>query len=501
MDEAGLTAARRASGNTNDLRGKILRIRPEADGTYSIPAGNLFPSDGSAGRPEIYVMGNRNPYRISIDPETGWLYWGDVGPDAEFDDLVTTPRGPRGYDEINQAREAGNYGWPYIIADNKAYYDFTFPSGPNGPAFDPNALVNDSPNNTGETNLPPAQPALIWYHYNNGTVFPELNADIRGRTAMAGPVYQFDPALDSEVKLPEYFDGTLIMYDWSRHKFWEVKLDQNGDLLKINQIFVGLTFSRPIEAEMGPDGALYVIEWGSNFGGGNANAKLVRVEFVGNLPRLLGDYNKNNFVDAADYTVWRNAAGQTDIAPYSGADGNGDGKITRLDYDVWKQHYGETFPPMGTGSGAVVSSGAGSEAVLVAALVSENAPVVAFAEDAPLQHAEEQRLVAAEDIPSRTLSTYLSSTQARRSAALHMRPQSLTPALSQREWESSIRPAREWMERDAALLRWLDRHQIDERVNGDLDCELVLEAEPADVKSETETKTFDDALAMLTAAI
>jgi cytochrome c len=35
--------AQSSSANTNDLRGKILRIHPEPDGTYTIPAGNLFP--------------------------------------------------------------------------------------------------------------------------------------------------------------------------------------------------------------------------------------------------------------------------------------------------------------------------------------------------------------------------------------------------------------------------------------------------------------------------
>ena len=223
-------------------------------------------------------------------------------------------RGPRGYDEINQAREAGNYGWPYMIADNKAYRDYNFATGVSGPAFNPAALMNDSPNNTGAVNLPAAEPALIWYPYAASSEFPELGSG--GRTSMAGPVYRFDPALDSEVKLPEYFDGTLIMYDWSRHKFWEVKLDQNGDLLKINQIFVGLSFTRPIEAELGPDGALYVIEWGTGFAGGNPDAKLVRVEFVGNLPSLLGDYNNNDVVDAADYAVWRNTLNNT-VLPFS----------------------------------------------------------------------------------------------------------------------------------------------------------------------------------------
>ena len=45
--------AARSSGNVNDLRGKILRIKPLEDGSYEIPEGNLFSSN--AGRPEIYL--------------------------------------------------------------------------------------------------------------------------------------------------------------------------------------------------------------------------------------------------------------------------------------------------------------------------------------------------------------------------------------------------------------------------------------------------------------
>ena len=63
-------------------------------------------------------MGHRNPFRIQVDSETGWLYNGEVGPDASGDNAN---RGPRGYDELNQIREAGNMGWPFCIADNKAY--------------------------------------------------------------------------------------------------------------------------------------------------------------------------------------------------------------------------------------------------------------------------------------------------------------------------------------------------------------------------------------------
>ena len=81
--------AQKSSSNTNDLRGKILRISLNDDGSYDIPDGNLFAKDGSEGRPEIYVMGCRNPFRFSIDSETNHVYWGEVGPDArdDVDDL------------------------------------------------------------------------------------------------------------------------------------------------------------------------------------------------------------------------------------------------------------------------------------------------------------------------------------------------------------------------------------------------------------------------------
>ena len=50
--------ARRSAGNTNDLRGKIMRIKINPDASYDIPGGNLFPKGMANTRPEIYVMGN-----------------------------------------------------------------------------------------------------------------------------------------------------------------------------------------------------------------------------------------------------------------------------------------------------------------------------------------------------------------------------------------------------------------------------------------------------------
>ncbi|MFD2934719.1 PQQ-dependent sugar dehydrogenase, partial [Spirosoma flavum] len=126
--------SQKSSPNTNDLRGKILRIHPEEDGTYSIPSGNLFPAGTPKTRPEIYTMGNRNPWRPTIDSKTGWIYWGEVGPDGSRDDLEK--RGPQSYDEFNRAKEPGNYGWPYFVANNKAYRHYDFETKVSGDFFD-----------------------------------------------------------------------------------------------------------------------------------------------------------------------------------------------------------------------------------------------------------------------------------------------------------------------------------------------------------------------------
>lgn len=68
---------------------------------------------------------------------------------------------------------------------------------------------------------------------------------------------------------------------------------------------------------------------------------------------VLGDYNRDGTVDAADYTVWRNMLGQTGAG--LAADGNGDSMITRLDFDVWKSQYGQSVDN-GVGSGHVGES-------------------------------------------------------------------------------------------------------------------------------------------------
>jgi hypothetical protein len=71
---------------------------------------------------------------------------------------------------------------------------------------------------------------------------------------------------------------------------------------------------------------------------------------------LIGDYNKDGFVNSADYTEWRNSIGQigSDAADLP-ADGNHDYLINMADFPIWKAAYGQP-PAAGSGAGAGMGS-------------------------------------------------------------------------------------------------------------------------------------------------
>lgn len=290
--------AQKSSANTMDLRGKILRIQPLPDGSYICPAGNLFtdkdvhvaaanptpgPFSGGAGggRPEIYVMGCRNPFRLSIDSRRHLLFWGEVGPDAGEPD---SSRGPAGHDEVNRARRAGFFGWPYFVGDNKTYRDYDFRAKKPGPPFDPQHPMNDSPNNTGARELPPAQPAFIWYPYGNSKDFPLVGNG--GRNAMAGPVYYCDK-YPEKTRLPDYYNGKLITYDWMRGWMMAVTIDTIGNFGRMEPICDSIRLSRPMDMLVDKNGSIWVLEYGTQWFSSNPDARLSRIDYVrGNRPPI-----------------------------------------------------------------------------------------------------------------------------------------------------------------------------------------------------------------------
>lgn len=265
----------RSAGNTQDLRGKILRIKPLEKGGYDIPAGNLF-SNKKDGRPEIYVMGARNPYKIAVDTKHHELFFGDVGPDAGEDSAA---QGPRGYDEINRATKAGNFGWPLFIGNNYAYREFDYATQTSGKFFNPLKPINNSPNNTGAPELPPAQPALIWYPYGASSEFPDVGKG--GRAALVAGVFNADEYSKATQPYPQHYDGKLFITDFMRNWVKVVSFDHLNRVKSIEPFAPTIDYASPIDAKFGPDGNLYMLEYGKAWFKGNPEAALSKIEYVG----------------------------------------------------------------------------------------------------------------------------------------------------------------------------------------------------------------------------
>ena len=296
----------RGASNTNDLRGKILRIHPEPNGTYTIPEGNLFPPGTAKTRPEIYTMGHRNAWRVFVDSKTGWIYWGEIGPDQDQD----TETGPRGYDEQNQAKGPGFFGWPYFIADNIPIPKYDYETQRVGDTLDPAKPVNTSPNNSGLRELPPAQPALIYYPYAASEEFPLVGSS--SRCAIGGPVYHRSDFKDPELPFPAYYEGKWLIADYSRFWIMSVTLDENGNYKAMERFAPDYHPVQPLDIKFGPDGGLYVLEYGSNPARSSIESKLVRIEFHAGNRKPFVTASASSRGGAVPFTTRLSAAGSKD---------------------------------------------------------------------------------------------------------------------------------------------------------------------------------------------
>jgi hypothetical protein len=84
-------------------------------------------------------------------------------------------------------------------------------------------------------------------------------------------------------------------------------------------------------------------------------------------PGLPGDYNGDNIVNAADYTVWRNTRGQTGTG--LAADGNHNNAIDIGDFTIWKTNFGQVGSGSGSSEAASVPEPCGIALVLIALLL------------------------------------------------------------------------------------------------------------------------------------
>ena len=130
--------AQRSAGNTNDLRGKVLRIKVNADGSYTDPGRQPVRRRARRKtRPEIYAMGFRNPFRI--ERRQGRPASSTSATTAPTPAPPTRTAGPRGQVEFDRITGPGNYGWPYCTGqqhDRRPTSTTTSPPAPPAPKFD-----------------------------------------------------------------------------------------------------------------------------------------------------------------------------------------------------------------------------------------------------------------------------------------------------------------------------------------------------------------------------
>ena len=299
--------AQKSAANTNDLRGKILRIKPMPNGTYEIPEGNLFPEGTKNTRPEIFVMGCRNPFRFSIDAKTNYVYWGDVGPDAGAMDSL---RGPAGMGEFNQAKQAGFYGWPYSRGNNQMYHDYDFARSESGNSFDPDNIINDSPNNTGIQKLPPIQESMVWYSYAKTGDFPWVGEG--GVNPMSGPIYHAEDHSTDENSFPAYFEDKWFVYEWMRDWIYVVHLDEDHGYVKADRFMPKTEFSHPMDMLFAKDGKLYILEYGQKWNTRNLDARLSVIDYNPGNRLPIAQLSADKEVGAAPLSVKFSAANSYD---------------------------------------------------------------------------------------------------------------------------------------------------------------------------------------------
>ena len=97
--------------DTGSLLGSILRLDVRGatiTQPYRVPPDNPFVGASDDVREEIWAYGFRNPWRLSIDHQSGLWWVADVG--------------EQGFEEIDLVVAGGNYGWP-IMEGNHANPD------------------------------------------------------------------------------------------------------------------------------------------------------------------------------------------------------------------------------------------------------------------------------------------------------------------------------------------------------------------------------------------
>ena len=216
-------------------------------------------------------MGVRNPYRIWVDKlPSNTLYWGEVGPDAG---ATIANRGPAAYDEFNRATGAGQLRLALLRRPERRLQRL----GLRGQRAA--RLVPLRRHRPARSTTRPATPAcsssrrpsgaLVWEQHGGSREWPALDNPGGCGSPNHAEVYHYNPNLVSDVKWPQYYDNKLLISEYCRNWIKEVQFDngnpRTGNPTIIEPVLAGMSFVHPIDMEFGPDGSLYLLEYGNGY--------------------------------------------------------------------------------------------------------------------------------------------------------------------------------------------------------------------------------------------
>lgn len=196
----------------DNLSGKVLRIDPiTGQGLSDNP---FYNGDVNANRSKVYHLGLRNPFRMSVNPDTGQLFIGDVGWTQ--------------WEEVNSGQAGANFGWPY---------------------YEGGSGINLQTNQY--SNLPEAQ-----LFYASGQVATPaiygLNHSATGINAIIlGDVYTGNA-------YPEEYQGDLFFNDLGQGIVRNISFDEAGNVSNVQTFSTGAQIV--VQIQQGPDGNLYYID-------------------------------------------------------------------------------------------------------------------------------------------------------------------------------------------------------------------------------------------------
>ena len=196
----------------DNLSGKVLRIDPiTGDGLTDNP---FYNGHANANRSKVYQYGLRNPFRMTIHPETGKVYVGDVGWTK--------------WEEINAAAPGANFGWPYY-------------EGGNGTSLQTREYED----------LPEAQAFYASGESVTPSIFAADHITDGINAIILGDFYTGNA-------FPQEYQGDLFFNDLGQGIVRNLNFDESGNITSVETFATGANFV--VQIMEGPDGNLYYVD-------------------------------------------------------------------------------------------------------------------------------------------------------------------------------------------------------------------------------------------------